>query len=108
MSALHGLELCGHLETQIERTIELHPVVTEEGGEKAPWGRGFHCFLKGKSPGGLPIQEGKNTTSFTLNQEPYLVLCFSLPFGQTLVVNLYPAAKLIFLKYSFDQATPSL
>lgn len=59
-------------------------MIIEEGGEEAPRGRGFHCFLKGTSQGGLPIQEGQNTTSCTLNQEPDLVLGFSLPFGQIL------------------------
>lgn len=70
---------CGHWDEWVPRTVELCPASTEEEGKEAPWGKGLRCLFTGKSQGGFPLQERKETTSCTWNQEPGLVLSFSLP-----------------------------
>lgn len=50
----------------------------EGGGEEAPWGQGLHCFSQGKSPGGVPTQEGRSTASGALLSRTQPLLPFAI------------------------------
>lgn len=88
--------------------VELYHVSTEEGGEEAPLGKGLSQLLKGRVPSWSPYEEGRNTTSctFSIRNPTFASICCLIPsFESPLTVNLHPAARVIFLKHSFDQAT---
>lgn len=46
-------------DTDIKDWTELHPGMTVEGGEEAPWGEGFALFFKGQVPRWSPHSRGE-------------------------------------------------
>lgn len=74
-------------------------MTTEEGGEEAPWGKGAFTAAQRQVPR-WSLHVGGEGIPLSLCSR----LLTTTNFESSLIINLCPAAEVIFVKHSFDQA----